>query len=173
MGKQIPWTQRTFNFDFPAGLYPELTERIRSAPVRAEAICAGLPPEVLTQRDGDRWSIQENVGHLAGADSRLFMGRLDDYEAGAEVLRPADMTNKATHAANHNDRPFAEVMASFHDSRAAIIARLEPLDEEAFARSAHHPRLDVPMRLVDMIAFMAEHDDYHLARMRELARMFA
>jgi len=28
------------------------------------------------------------------------------------------------------------------------------------------------MRLVDMILFQAEHDDYHLARISELARLF-
>jgi hypothetical protein len=36
--------------------------------------------------------------------------------------------------------------------------------------SAVHPRLQQPMRLVDMLYFVAEHDDHHLARMTALAR---
>ena len=40
------------------------------------------------------------------------------------------------------------------------------------ARTALHLRLNIPMRLVDMILFQAEHDDYHLARSGELARLF-
>jgi hypothetical protein len=35
-----------------------------------------------------------------------------------------------------------------------------------------HPRLQQPMRVVDMAFFVAEHDDHHLARMTQLARMF-
>jgi hypothetical protein len=35
---------------------------------------------------------------------------------------------------------------------------------------ALHPRLKVNMRLVDMLYFQAEHDDYHLTRISELRR---
>jgi hypothetical protein len=31
-----------------------------------------------------------------------------------------------------------------------------------------HPRLKQPMRLVDHLFFVAEHDDHHLALIREL-----
>jgi hypothetical protein len=37
-----------------------------------------------------------------------------------------------------------------------------------FARSAIHPRLKVPFRLVDFVFFEAEHDDYHFTRIHEL-----
>jgi len=47
------------------------------------------------------------------------------------------------------------------------------LEPESFARVAIHPRLNIPMRLVDMLYFQAEHDDYHLARISELVRLFA
>jgi hypothetical protein len=49
---------------------------------------------------------------------------------------------------------------------------LDDLPLETFASVAHHPRLNVPMRLVDMIFFQAEHDDFHLARISELIRLF-
>ena len=49
-------------------------------------------------------------------------------------------------------------------------ARLEGWDEERLGRVSRHPRLDRPMRAVDMAYFVAEHDDHHLAKMTELAR---
>ena len=50
--------------------------------------------------------------------------------------------------------------------------KLESLDAELFARSAVHPRLNVPMRLVDFVFFQVEHDDYHLTRIYELLKLF-
>ena len=79
--------QRTFDFGFPADLFPELIERLRGTPARL-ADLARLGPEVLTRRDDSTWSIQENVGHLADLES-LFTGRLDDFAAGTDTLRPA------------------------------------------------------------------------------------
>jgi len=53
-----------------------------------------------------------------------------------------------------------------------MVERLDGFLSEMLARTALHPRLNIPMRLVDMIFFQAEHDDYHLARISELARLF-
>ena len=50
-----------------------------------------------------------------------------------------------------------------------LVRRLEQLDADRFGQTAIHPRLEQPMRIVDLIYFMAEHDDYHLARITELA----
>jgi|GEM_PF-4393916 len=37
-----------------------------------------------------------------------------------------------------------------------------------FIHTALHPRLKTPMRIVDLAYFVAEHDDHHLSRIREL-----
>ena len=50
-----------------------------------------------------------------------------------------------------------------------MIAQLEKLDSAVFPRSATHPRLGVPMRLVDLMLFIAEHDDHHLAAITALS----
>ena len=109
MPNRVPWTERTFSFDSSADLFPELIERLRGAPARAEEIVRTLRAETPARRDGDTWSIQENLGHLADLDS-LFEARLDDYDAGAQTLRPADMTNRKTHEAQHNARPIGDVL---------------------------------------------------------------
>lgn len=167
---RIKWTDRRFNFDFPAGIYPEMIERVRGTPARLEDLLAGLSPETLTAQVDGRWSMQENAGHLLDLES-LVSQRIDEYVAGAETLHAADMSNRKTYEASHNELPIDSILKAFRSARHEIVARLESLDADLFARSALHPRLNVQMRLVDMLFFQAEHDDYHLARISELKRL--
>lgn len=172
MTDRIKWIDRRFDFTFPAGLYPEMIERLRGTPARLEDRIGSLPAEVLRRRDGDRWSIQENAGHLLDLES-LVMERLDQYLAGATELHAADMSNRKTYQADHNRVPVASILSNFREQRMKVVARLDDLDAEVFARSAFHPRLAVQMRLVDMVFFQAEHDDFHLTRISKLVRLFA
>lgn len=168
---RIKWTDRRFNFDFPAGIYPEMIERVRGTPARLEELLAGLPSETLTAQVDGRWSMQENAGHLLDLES-LVSQRIDEYLAGSSALHAADMSNRKTYDASHNDVPVDTILKAFRTARQEIVNRLESLDAEIFERSALHPRLNMPMRLVDMLFFQAEHDDYHLARISELKKDF-
>jgi|SRR5271169_3406603 len=49
----------------------------------------------------------------------------------------------------------------------ARLRKLEVLTEDEVARTALHPRLQQPMRLLDWAYFVAEHDDHHLALARQ------
>lgn len=162
-----PWIERTFNFDFPTAKAPDLIERLRGTPVRVAALLDGVPAATLTQRADSGWTIQENVGHLADTH-RLMLIRLDELLAGAATLTAADIESQQTHAVDHNNRPLPEVLAALHAARARLVDRLEACTAADWARTAHHPRLKRPMRLVDLACFCAEHDDYHLARIHEL-----
>ncbi len=164
-----PWFERKFDFAFPAGKYPDIVERLRGTPVRVEEMIRAIPADILTRRLDDTWSIQENVGHLLTVE-RLWSGRLDDISAGKETMREADLTNRATHEANYNATPIDTLLASFRTTRSEFVASLDALEPEVFGRSAIHPRLQQPMRLVDLCLFVADHDDYHLARITELHR---
>jgi hypothetical protein len=166
---RIQWTDRKFDFNFPAELYPELIERLRGTPPRVEDRVKVLPAGTLTRRDGDRWSIQENIGHLLDLEE-LFNGRLDDFDRSLPALRAADMTNRKTQEASHNERTIESVLAGFRGARSKMIDRLEGSDAAYFSRTALHPRLNKPMRVVDMLYFQAEHDDFHLTRITELLR---
>ncbi|HKG48264.1 MAG TPA: DinB family protein [Pyrinomonadaceae bacterium] len=167
---RIKWTDRRFNFDFPAGIYPEMIERIRGTPARLDDLLAGLPPETLTAQLDGRWSMQENAGHLLDLES-LVSQRIDEYLAGNSALHAADMSNRKTHDAHHNNVPADSILKAFRTARLDIVRRLESLEADVFERSALHPRLNVPMRFVDMLFFQAEHDDYHLARISELKKL--
>jgi uncharacterized damage-inducible protein DinB len=168
---KLPWTRRRFTFDFPVLVYPDVIERVRGTPGRVEDRLRNSDALVLTRRDGNTWSIQENVGHLLDLEP-MDTGRLDDFLSGVPCLRAADMTNRRTHDARHNTQPLESLLKRFRAGREALVARLESLDEGDFGRTALHPRLQVPMRLVDWLTFVAAHDDYHLARISELLRLF-
>ena len=167
---QIKWTERTFKFDFPAGLYPELIERLRGTPARVADRLTGVDPSRLNRRRGPAWSILENIGHLADLDDGLFLVRLDEYKRGVESLQPADMTNRMTEEADHNRKSLEDILLYFRKTRAGLVSRIEQCDASLFARSAFHPRLKMPMRLADLMYFQAEHDDHHLATISEILR---
>lgn len=169
---RIQWIDRKFDFSFPAELYPELTERFRGTPARIEDRVKGLYSVIVTRQNGGSWSIQENIGHLLDLEE-LFAWRLDDYDRNLQVLRAADMTNRKTHEALHNKRPVENILSEFRKARETNIVRLEACDPSYFSRTSLHPRLNKPMRVVDMIYFQAEHDDFHLARISELIRQFS
>ena len=171
MASRIKWTDRQFDFSFAVELYPEMIERVRGTPARLEDRVRSLPTDVLTRRDGSRWSIQENAGHLMDLEA-LVMRRLEKYIAGGSQLQAADMTNRKTYDAQHNAVQLDSILKLFRAERTQFVRKLDSLSDDMFARVAHHPRLNVPMRLVDMIYFQAEHDDFHLARISELVRLF-
>ena len=170
MPAKLPWIQRSFTFDVPVEIYPDVVERFRGTPARVEDRVRGLSRAALTRSDGG-WSIQENVGHLLDLEA-VFGGRIDDFLAGKAVLRAADITNRVTNEARHNEREIGELLGAFRREREGQAARLEGLSAGEFSRVSEHPRLKQKMRLVDAVAFVCAHDDYHLARIGELVRRF-
>jgi DinB superfamily len=146
-----------------------MIERLRGTPARLEEHCRSVARQVLTFQADGRWSMQENAGHLLDLES-LVQQRINEYLAGAQALHEADMSNRKTYEASHNDVPVESILTDFRRLRTEIVAQLDALEPEVFGRVALHPRLNCDMRLVDMIFFQAEHDDYHLTRISELRR---
>ncbi len=169
MSEIFRWVERRFVFDLPVELYPNILIRLRGTPGRLEQLTHGLKREILTAKPDGKWSIQENEGHLLDLET-LWLTRLSEFMAGAQVLSAADVTNSKTEQAHHNDRELREILMAFSKARQQMVDRLDVLCYDDFLRHAHHPRLNVSMRLVDHAYFIAEHDDHHLARIWEMRR---
>ncbi len=165
------WTERTFRFDFPPEKFADLLERWRGAPPRIEELVRGVPSAALARSDGG-WSIKQNIGHLIDL-GYLPLRRLEQILAGERDLVAADMQNRRTNEADHNGRPVEELLSEFRAERMAAAERFAALAESDWSRSGIHPRLGQPMRVVDLLYFDSEHDDYHIARIAELVRRFA
>ena len=165
---QIPlWFERKFEFYFPAELHPTVEARLRGTPARLEETLRGRSGDALIRKPDGKWSAQEHAGHLSVMDP-IWLARVDDYTAGIEQMTVADLQNRKTDEANYNSRPLEQILSEFRSVREKLLKRVEGLDPSLFSRAIPHPRLKTPMRLVDHLFFVAEHDDHHLARIWDL-----
>jgi uncharacterized damage-inducible protein DinB len=165
---QVPvWFERKFEFSFPVELHPNLCARLRGTPARLEETLRDRPHEILIRKAQGKWSAQEHTGHLLDLEP-LWLARVDDYVAASDQLTVADLRNRKTDEANHNARPLEQILAEFRTARETLLKRVDELDASLFSQAIPHPRLKTPMRLVDHLYFVAEHDDHHLARIWEL-----
>lgn len=165
----MKWFERTFAFDLPIWMAPNITERLRGTPARLEDRLQGTPTKQLVHKEGETWSVQEQVGHLLDLES-LWLGRMDDLRSGSMQLRDADLENTKTHEAGHNNRPLVFLLSEFRKQRTIMIDRIDAMALAEFETSALHPRLKQPMRLIDLMFFVAEHDDHHLATISRLLK---
>ena len=161
------WFDRKFDFSFPVELHPNLCARLRGTPARLEETLRSTSHEVLARKPHEKWSAQEHAGHLLDLEP-LWLARTNDYVAASSQLTVTDLQNRKTDEANHNQHPLEEILADFRTARQKLLDRVGELDASLFARAIPHPRLKTPMRLVDHLYFVAEHDDHHLAQIWEL-----
>jgi uncharacterized damage-inducible protein DinB len=160
MQELMSWLDRRFEYVPPAGEYPAIIERLRGTPARVDHRVRFVPRDVLTARPGSDWSIQEHVGHLLDLEP-LWALRVDEFLRGVKELSAADMSNRKTHDARHNETALPALVAGFSVARQRLVDRLESAPDPVCA--SFHPRLKRPMRLIDLCFFVAEHDDHHLA----------
>jgi uncharacterized damage-inducible protein DinB len=163
MENNSKWFERKFEFSFSADLYPNLCIRLRGTPARLEELLRDCPRDVLVRRNSEKWSAQEQAGHLLDLEP-LWSTRVDDFVKSGENLTPADLRNRKTHEGNHNAQNIADILKEFRTARTALVEKLSTLSAEQFAHTLIHPRLQQPFRLVDHLYFVAEHDDHHLAK---------
>jgi uncharacterized damage-inducible protein DinB len=166
----LPWLDYGWVFDFPAGMFRAILERLRGTPVRLDDALRDVhEPTLVARPAGKKWCAKEHAGHLWTVEA-LWQTRTEQYLHGAAELTAADMENRASERSAYESRPVESILAGFRAARAETLAMLDPLSLEDAGRIAHHPRLGRPMRLVDLCFFAAEHDDHHLAVVRELVR---
>ena len=169
MAQVAKWFERKFEFSFPVELYPDLCVRLRGTPARLEEMVRGCAAGRMVRAAEGKWSAQEHGGHLLELE-RLWMARVEDYVEGRNELSVADLSNRGTFEAKYNSQALEKILADFRRARLAMVDRLEGVDSALFGRELLHPRLKVPMRLVDHLFFVAEHDDHHLAIIWEMIR---
>jgi len=97
------WFDKKFRFELSQDDYESILSKLNEIPEKIFNLVSSLPAAILTKKVDDGWSIQENVGHLIDLEE-LHTGRIDDFIAGKETLRSADLNNKKTDEANHNKK---------------------------------------------------------------------
>jgi uncharacterized damage-inducible protein DinB len=163
-----PWVDRSFDFNFPVGLFPVIFSRLEGTLFRLAHLLSAAEDEFCSvQKNG--WSVKEHVGHLFDLEE-LWWQRLDDFQNGKEILTAADMSNSKSYTAMHNEKSLEQLMNQFIHERQKLLQTIYYFDEPTLLVSSFHPRLKMNIRLVDSLYFVAEHDDHHLAVISELLR---
>lgn len=165
----MKWTDRRFGYEPPPGEYPAILERLRGTPARIEQLVRYVPAGILTAHTANAWSPQRHIGHLLDLEP-LWMTRVKELLARANELTAADMSNAKTDSAPHDERSITALAAGFSVARGDLLVVLDAATAEDIVRAAFHPRLQRPMRLIDLCFFVAEHDDHHLAVATRLLR---
>ena len=145
----------------PAGDILEILERQIG---ESAAYLAGFSPAQASRREGPKeWNAVEIVSHLADTE-RAF-----DYRALRIARADPVMWSKIEFAdwaavANAQARSLASVVAEFAAVRAAFVAFLRGLDDDAWARRAP---AEWTLRSVRAVAYcMAGHELHHVADIR-------
>ena len=165
--KRQKWFDKKFTFQHSQNEYEIILAELSANPDKISKLVSTLPEEILSKRVDDKWSIKENVGHLIDLEE-LHSGRIDDFITGKEKLRPADLNNKKTDEANHNSKNISELLMELKNVRENFVKRLKELDEKVLSQSSIHPRLNQPMRPIDMAQFVLEHDKHHIETIKEI-----
>lgn len=168
MTSQTPWIERSFNSDFSTGLFPVIFSRLEGTIFRLHHLLANADDE-QSSRSKEGWSVKQQVGHLYDLEE-LWWQRLQDFQQGKEYMTVADLTNTKTHIANHNETHLEVLANRFLVERQKMLELIYPFDKTELSQTAIHPRLQQPMRLIDFLYFIAEHDDHHLAAISALLR---
>lgn len=166
MSRIPPWFGRTFEVPLSDDLYPNLCARLRGTPARLDEMVRWASRDALVAKPKGKWSAQEHAGHLLALEP-LWLARVEDFLTDGDTLTIADLSNRATDNARYNARSPEDLLADFRGARLRLVDRAEQVGSAGPARPKRHPRLGHPMRLVDHLYFVAEHDDHHLATIWE------
>jgi uncharacterized damage-inducible protein DinB len=165
--KRQKWFDRKFTFEHSHDEYNTILTQLLSNPDKISELVSELPEEILSNKVDGKWSIKENVGHLIDLEE-LHDSRIDDFISGKKKLRPADLNNKKTDEANHNSKNISELLERLKIVREIFVKRLKALNKKVLTHTSIHPRLNQPMRPIDMAQFVLEHDEHHIETIKEI-----
>lgn len=165
---KLEWFERKFVFGAPAGMLPFYLERLEGTIARIEAKVKGIPEDVLSNKLDGKWSVKQNIGHLAEVDE-IANKRIDEMIAGVSPMSPAVFEPRG----DYNAQSVSEVVNYFRKNRLKNLERYKKVADHELTKSSLHPRLKVQMNPVDLAYFDAEHDDHHLVRINEILRQLS
>lgn len=158
----MDWFERSFTFGLPPAMLPFYLERLEGATYRIEAKVRGVSDKVLSEKYNGKWSIKQNIGHLAEVDL-VSNKRIDEMKSGAATLSPAVFEPK-----DYNPWPVEKVVAFFREARLSNLDKYKNIREADLLKGSIHPRLKLKMTPIDLAFFDAEHDDHHILKISDI-----
>lgn len=165
--KRIKWFDRKFDFQFGMEVFPGLLERLEKSADKFREIISGIPEQELNCKPDGKWSVKEHIGHLWVLEL-LWQKRFAEIKERKTEMSPADLNNTATNEALFNQYTIEKIINDFEQERQNTVRFLKNFNEADFQRSLYHPRLKQPMRIIDLMYFVAEHDEHHLESITQI-----
>ncbi len=163
------WFDRQFDLSFGVERFDHLLASLTNFPMTLQQTIDTIPEERLAYNEEGKWSVKENIGHLYLLE-HLWRSRFQEMCMGKDQMSPADLSNTATGKALFNQYPIARLTKLLASERGKTITFLKQLSTEDLLKSSVHPRLKQPMRVIDLMYFVAEHDQHHLAAILNIIR---
>lgn len=157
----IKWFDRKFDLNFGVERFPDLLERLEKTAVQIPQITNGISEQDLSYKPGGKWSVKEHIGHLWILEP-LWQKRFLEIKEHQTQMSSADLNNTATDNSLFNQYNVKRITNDFQQERKCTIRLLESFSEQDLSNSLYHPRLNQPMRIIDLMFFVAEHDEHHL-----------
>lgn len=154
------WFDRKFDFSFGVEEFNGLIQRLGNSPFKLSDLVADMPVEIQSIKIESKWSIKENIGHLIVLEP-LWRARVLDIKEQREVMSPADLSNTLTNDSDFNSTELEKLLRDFESERGKTLELLSSLLPYDLTKTSMHPRLSQPMRVVDLMYFVAEHDQHH------------
>jgi uncharacterized damage-inducible protein DinB len=155
------WFERKFDFSFDVDEYTGIYQRLQQAPAALADILFNIPDDILSHQPDGKWSVKEHTGHLCVLEP-LWRARIHDILEKKPILTPTDLNNTATSEAGFNRFSIAALLQKFEDERKETIKLLDSINVKGHDGTSLHPRMQQPMRIIDIMYFTAEHDDHHV-----------
>jgi hypothetical protein len=142
-------------------MLPFYLERLEGTATRLLQKVTGYSDGILSYRPEGKWSVKQNIGHLAEVDT-IGHQRIGEMLTGVPVLSPAVFDTRQ----DYNAQTIDQVIALFAEGRLRNLRQYRRLSEGDLLKSSLHPRLRVQMTPVDLALFDADHDDHHLVAIK-------
>ena len=161
------WIDHAFETGIDIGWTKNILCRAQDTAIRLAYHCQSLNEAQLSRKQNNDWSIKEHIGHLADLEE-LWTNRFLQFKEGKKELSGADMSNAKTTHAGHNEESVDFLIMEFTKQREHTLRVMMEFDQETQDHQAFHPRIKKLMRPIDLLFFVAEHDDHHLASIKDI-----
>jgi uncharacterized damage-inducible protein DinB len=163
------WFERKFDLSFDVEQYSTIYQRLQQAPDMLATLIHNKPEDILTHQPDDKWSVKKHTGHLALLEP-LWRTRIQDILEKKPTLTATDLENKATSEAGFNNSTIDKLIWKFSKERKETLTLLDSINVKDQHGTSLHPRMQQPMRIIDIMYLTAEHDDHHLGVIEEIIK---
>lgn len=163
----IPWNRRTIPYGRSLDELPVLLERLLGTAERLQHMYTSASREKLLARVDGRWAAVDHLAHLLTLQER-FVSRVEDFEHRRSMLCEIDLRDQGALIEQRRARSVVELLDEFRLKRLRFTSRIEQMRYQTLMHQAQHPCQRRELRPVDMLLWIAEHDDHHLASVRSL-----